>query len=180
MSNQYFADQFEDEEVLFVFRKHPIIMRKGLIVASLGLLFPVLVVFVLTFIPSLTPSMNQFYFSLAVGLVLFIVGLFPGWITWYFSVFVVTDQRFIQITQEGFFKKSVIDIGMDKIQSVSYEVRGIEQTVLGYGTIVIQTYVGELVLRHIHHPQAIQKRLVHTLRELGMNANMANQQVDEQ
>jgi hypothetical protein len=29
MAQKYFADQFEDEEVLFVFRKHPIVMRKG-------------------------------------------------------------------------------------------------------------------------------------------------------
>ncbi len=31
--DKYFADQFDDEEVLFVFRKHPVVMRKGLIIA---------------------------------------------------------------------------------------------------------------------------------------------------
>ena len=28
---KYFPDQFEDEGVLYVFRKHPVVMRKGLI-----------------------------------------------------------------------------------------------------------------------------------------------------
>jgi hypothetical protein len=33
---KYFPDQFDDEEVLYVFRKHPIVMRKGLIFGSLA------------------------------------------------------------------------------------------------------------------------------------------------
>ena len=32
---KYFADQFDDEEVLYVFHKHPIVMRKGLILGML-------------------------------------------------------------------------------------------------------------------------------------------------
>jgi hypothetical protein len=31
MPDKYFETQFDDEEVLYVFRKHPIVMRKGLI-----------------------------------------------------------------------------------------------------------------------------------------------------
>ena len=173
MSNQYFPDQFDDEEVLFVFRKHPVVMRRALIFGSLALLIGV--------IPSLAvPTYQVFFGGLGAGILLMFAIIFYSWIGWYFSVFIVTDQRFIQITQDGLFKKSVVDLGMDKIQSVSYEVRGIEQTFLGFGTIVIQTYVGELVIKHLHHPQAIQKRLVHTLRELGLNDSSANQEVNEQ
>ena len=28
---KYFADQFDNEEVLYVFHKHPIVMRKGFV-----------------------------------------------------------------------------------------------------------------------------------------------------
>ena len=42
MPTKYFADQFDDEEVLFVFRKHPIVMRVGLILGSLGPLLGVI------------------------------------------------------------------------------------------------------------------------------------------
>ena len=35
---KYFKEQFDDEEVLLVFRKHPIVMRKGLIFGCLALL----------------------------------------------------------------------------------------------------------------------------------------------
>lgn len=38
MAQKYFEDQFDDEEVLFVFRKHPVVMRRGFIAAMFVLL----------------------------------------------------------------------------------------------------------------------------------------------
>ena len=161
MSHKYFSDQFDDENVLFVFRKHPIVMRKALIFSSLALLAGVL--------PSLIwPTMTIFFGGLAIGFIVFMAIIFYSWIGWHFSVFIVTDQRFIQMSQKGLWNRSVIDIGIDKIQTVSYQIKGLEESLLGFGTIVIQTYVGELVIHHVHHPKAIQKRLTHTLRELGV------------
>ena len=161
MPQKYFADQFDDEEMLYMFRKHPIVMRKALIISSLFLLAGVL--------PSLIwPTFQVFFGGLAIGFLLFVCTLFYSWIGWYFTVYIVTDQRFIQISQKGLWNRSVVDIGINKIQTVSYQVKGLEQSLLGFGTIVIQTYVGELVIHHVHHPRAIQKRLTHILRELGV------------
>ena len=95
--------------------------------------------------------------------------MFYRWISWNFSVYIVTNMRFIQITQKGMWTRSVVDIGLDKIQTVSYEIHGIQETMLGFGTIVIQTYVGELVIHDVHHPKKIQKRMSEILRELGYN-----------
>lgn len=163
MARKYFADQFDDEEMLYLFRKHPIIMRKALIFGSLFLLAGV--------VPSLIwPTFQVFFGGLALGFILFALTLFYSWIGWYFTVYIVTNQRFIQISQKGLWNRSVVDIGVDKIQTVSYQVKGIEQSLLGFGTIVIQTYVGELVIHHVHHPRSTQKRLTHILRELGVTS----------
>ena len=53
---RYFKEQFDDEEVLLVFRKHPVVMRKGLILASIGLLLPMLYILALTFIYANNPE----------------------------------------------------------------------------------------------------------------------------
>ena len=95
--------------------------------------------------------------------------MFYAWIGWYFSVYIVTDQRFIQSLQKGLWKHSVVDIGLDKIQTISYEIKGLQETLLGFGTIVIQTYVGELVIHDVHKPSHIQKRMSHILREQGFS-----------
>jgi hypothetical protein len=163
MAEKYFEDQFDDEEVLFVFRKHPIVMRRGLILSMLALL--------LGSVPSLfNPTYATYFIGVACGAFLGILLMLPFWISWYFSVFIVTDQRLIQITQKGLFHRSVIDMRLNQIQMVNYEIAGLQETILGFGTIVMQTFVGDLVIHDLHHPAAIQKKLLEILREQGITA----------
>ncbi len=182
---RYFKEQFDDEEVLMVFRKHPIVMRKGLIMACIGLLIPMLVILAMTYIfannPERLPTVNAFYFSLALGFVFAFFLMLPSWISWNYSVYIVTDQRLIQITQKGMFKRSMVALGLDQVQMVNYEVNGFTETVLGFGTIVLQTFVGSLTIHDVHHPAKIQKKLLHTLRDLGFTkVNQADyQQLEE-
>lgn len=176
---KYFDDQFDDEEVLYVFRKHPVVMRTGLIVGSLGLLVGPVYTLVLTYTQvDNPPSMVFFYLSFVVSLIISTVLFFPSWMSWYFSVFIVTDQRFIQITQKGFFHRSVVDMGLGQIQMVNYEVKGLQETLLGYGTIMMQTFVGDLLIHYIHHPAKTQKRLLEILRSQGVTATSLPQSED--
>jgi hypothetical protein len=48
---------------------------------------------------------------------------------------------------------------------VNYEVAGLEETLLGFGTIMMQTYMGELLIHHVSHPAKIQKKLLNILRD---------------
>ena len=168
---RHFEDQLEDEEVLLVFRKHPVVMRLGLVLASVGLLIGPLYTLVLTYVhPNNPPSISFFFGSLLASLVLAGLLFFPSWLGWYYSVFITTNQRLIQITQKGFFSRSVVDLGLPQIQMVNYEVAGLQETLLGFGTITLQTYLGELVIHDVHHPAKIQKKLLTILRENGVSA----------
>jgi hypothetical protein len=170
--DKYFDDQFDDEEVLYVFRKHPIVMRKGLVLGSAAMLVGPLYTLALTFLhPDNPPSIPFFFISVAVSFVLAAVVFLPWWIGWHFSVFIVTNQRLIQITQKGLFHRSVVDMGLRQIQMVNYEISGLEQTLLGFGTIMMQTMVGDLVIHEIHHPARIQKKVLEILREQGISAS---------
>ncbi len=172
MNHKYFEDQMDDEEVLYVFRRHPVVMRKGLVLASVGVLVGPAYVMALTLIyadnPEKYPSPGFFFAALGASFLLGLILMIPSWVAWYFSVFVVTDQRFIQITQKGFFHKSVVDIALNQIQMVNYEIAGVQETLLGFGTIMIQTYVGDLTIKEVHKPAHIQKKLLKVLREAGM------------
>lgn len=164
-SKRKFDDQFDDEEVLFVFRKHPIVMRWGLIFACLG---PLIGVLPAAIRPTL--GFGFFFGGLAAGFVLGALLMLPSWIAWYYSVFIITNQRFIQITQRGLFHRSVVDLGLNKIQSTNYEVRGVQATLLSFGTIVIQTYMGDMVIHEVHHPARIIRKLSAILRDQGIEA----------
>jgi uncharacterized membrane protein YdbT with pleckstrin-like domain len=163
---KYFDDQFDDEEVLLVFHKHPIVMRKGLV---FGLLGPLIGVLPAAIKPDL--GFGFFFGGLIFGCLIGLLIFAPSWIGWHFSVFIVTDQRFIQITQKGLFHRAVADLGLAQIQSVNYQVSGLQETLLGFGTIKMQTYVGDMVIHDVHHPAKIQKEILGILRDKGITTN---------
>lgn len=162
---KYFEDQYDDEDVLYVFRRHPIVMRKGLVFGMLG---PLLGIIPAAINPNL--GFGVFFGGLAVGFILGGIIFGISWIPWYFTVYIVTDQRFIQVSQKGFWHRGVTDLNLQQIQSINYEISGLEQTLLGFGTIVIQTYVGDLVVHDIHHPAKTARKLQLILRDEGINA----------
>jgi uncharacterized membrane protein YdbT with pleckstrin-like domain len=155
-----FKGQYDNEEVLYVFRKHPIVMRKGLILFMLAILIGTVPSFI-------KPEFSYLYGGLAAGFILGIIVMVPSWIYWYFTVYIMTNQRFIQQVQKGFFKKSYSDIALKHIQSLNYEVYGIQETLLGFGSVMIQTYLGDIVIHDLHHPQKITNSLFEILREHG-------------
>ena len=166
-----FKEQFEDEQVLLVFRKHPVVMRKGLVISSLALLVgPLYTMLLLTIHKDNPPSMAFFGMSFVVSFILGALIFMPFWIGWHFSVYIVTDQRLIQINQKGLFHRSMVGLGLNQIQMVNYEIAGLQETLLGFGTIMIQTFVGSLTIHEVHKPAHIQKELLEILREQGINA----------
>lgn len=167
--HKYFEDQFDDEEVLYVFKHHPVVMRKGLVFGMLG---PLVGILPAAIKPDL--GFSFFFGGLAAGFILGGLILLPSWIGWNFSIYIITDQRFLQIKQKGLFHRAVADIGLSQIQSVNYEIAGLQETMLGFGTIKLQTYVGDLVIKDVHHPDKIQKKLATILRDLGYAGALPN------
>jgi len=151
-SHPSFEGQRDGEKLLFVFRCHMIAMRKGFYF----LLIPLLI----TSIPPLIWSDNLDLFLLpilgfGIGLMIFMY----HFVLWYFSIYIVTDQRIKQVTQHGFFGKDVIDLRLSKVQSISYNIPGFSGDIFHFGTIVIHTYVGDLVIHHVEHPAKIYNKL---------------------
>ncbi len=147
-----FNGQRDGEEVLFVFRRHIIAMRKGF--------YMLLVPFAITAIPPLIWQDNLELFllplgGLALGLLLFSY----HFLMWRYTYYIVTDQRIRQVTQKGFFGTDVIELRLSKIQNISYNIPGFFGEVFHFGTIVIQTFVGDLVIRNVEHPEDTYNKL---------------------
>ena len=161
VTHKYFADQYDDEEVLMVFNQHPVVMRKGLIYGMLAIAAGTIPSFI-------EPTMTMLYLGLLGGFTLGGLIFFPSWMRWHFSVYIVTDRRFIDQTYKGLFRKKVVDIDLRQIQMVNYEVNGLQETLLGFGTMVVHTLMGDLVIKDLHHPAKVQKELLKILREKGI------------
>ena len=157
MAKLVFDGQREGEEVQFVFRRHIVTAKKGL--------FFLIIMAVVGVIPMLIwkDNINMFWFF--VGMIIVgSAGFLYSYMLWYCSLYIVTDQRIRQICQKGLFKKTVVDLGLEKIQSISYGVPGLLAGILGYGTILIQTGVGDLVISQVRKPSIIHDKLENILK----------------
>lgn len=156
-----FEGQRPGEDVLFVFRRHIIAMRKGFY----GLLIP----FAISSIPPLIWQDKLELFLLPIGgLVLGLLIFSYHFIIWYFTVYIVTNDRIRQVTQRGLFGKDIVELRLSKIQNISYNIPGLFGEIFKFGTIVIQTFVGDLVINNVEHPDTTYNKLqdaVHALTE---------------
>lgn len=140
-----FDGQREGEELLFIFRRHIIAMRKGFY----GLLIPFAV---LSIPPLVWQDKIELFLLPLIGLGVGLLIFSYHFIMWYFTIYIVTDERLRQVTQRGFFGKDVVELRLAKIQNISYNIPGFSGEIFGYGTLVIQTFVGDLVIHKVEHP----------------------------
>lgn len=142
----------------FVFRRH-------FLTAKSGVIFLILMIMIGVGLTLLWPN-NMMIFETFLALILVgVLGFLYSYMLWYFSIYIVTNQRIRQISQRGLFKKSVVDLGLDKIQNISYGVNGIRAGLMGYGTIVIQTAVGDLVISMVKNSEKIYNDLQNLINE---------------
>ncbi|HTM68774.1 MAG TPA: PH domain-containing protein [Candidatus Binatia bacterium] len=89
-----------------------------------------------------------------------VIGLFiaarAAWV-WHWNAFIVTSDRVVDVDQRGFFSRTVSEADFDKIQDVSYAIKGMAGTILRFGTIEIQTAGNStnLELQDVHDPKEL-------------------------
>lgn len=148
MAELTFEGQREDEKVVLVFRRH--------ISTAKGGLFWLIIIMGLGYLPMIMWPGQQVMFWIFFGAtILGVLGFIYSLMLWYFSLYIVTDQRIRQVVQKGLFRKTVVDLGLDKVASVSMNVPGILAGIGNYGTIIVQTAVGDLVISKVKNVKKV-------------------------
>lgn len=79
------------------------------------------------------------------------------------SMFVITNQRIINVGQKGFWKRKITETDLDKIQDVASETSGIWRTMFKYGNLIIRTAGAssgtEIVVENIANPYEVQQEI---------------------
>lgn len=161
-----FPGQHEDEAIELVFHQHPLVMRKPLIIGLILVLIAVL--------PPLFWPLAGWVWKPLLFVGIFIVAYwFYAWIGWYYTVYIVTDERLIEVKQRGFFNRRVSEYGLDKIQNINYHIRGFQAVLFQFGDITAQTYVGDIIMKTIHKPVQIHSKMIEIVRRV--NASTPSQ-----
>lgn len=86
---------------------------------------------------------------------------------WHHTYYVVTDRRIRQQLQLGLFKKSVTDIDLYRVESVTFKTDGIKGGLTGTGTITMSTMTGDLTMFDIPHVAEVYNELSNLVRKAG-------------
>lgn len=103
-------------------------------------------------------SSGLFLFLYAVWFLGLWVMLALEWTDYYLDVWYITDERLVDIEQKWLFHRDEAILRFDKIEDIAVETRGLIATLLGFGTIRIQTAgtEREFIMRFAAHPDHIK------------------------
>lgn len=159
-----FTGQNDEEQVISVEHRHPVVMRKQLIFGMLIILVVLL--------PWAYATSNAYDWAVYTNWLVF-AGLLVlafywvrTWVGWYYSVYVLTSQRIMIVKQQGFFGREVNELAINNIQNVNYKIKGAQASLLGYGDITVETLSGSkpLRLKTVHKPVRLQQLILEVVR----------------
>lgn len=87
---------------------------------------------------------------------------FTAFLDFYLDVWLITNDRIVNVNQEGLFARIISELDLYKIQDVTSEIRGVFPTMFNYGNLTIQT-AGQkehFVFEQIPNPHAVRTKIV--------------------
>lgn len=131
-----FETQESQEKILLLLRKHPITNLSWILIAGLMVLAPLM----LTVVPLLAFFPMRFQLVTVVFWYLMTFGfVVEQFLSWYFNVYVITDERIIDFDFYSLVYKRVSEAKIDKIEDVTFQMTGVMRSLFNYGTVYIQT-----------------------------------------
>ncbi|MDD5084254.1 MAG: PH domain-containing protein [Candidatus Moranbacteria bacterium] len=161
----HFKDQHDGERIIQIIHRHwfnLLIQFFVVIVAALGVFGSW--IFILFMYPALLQQVGVQTISFIETTALLFVWFygFLIWIDYYFDVWIITNERIVNIEQKGLFLRQASDLQFSKIQDVTTDVVGLIPTILNYGDVYIQT-AGEterFKFRQVPDPYAIKSLIM--------------------
>jgi len=153
-----FDAQDAGEHILLLLRQHPIVLVKRFFIILVLLLVPSLFagIDLLAFLP------GNFQFAALTLWYLMILGFtLETFLSWFFSVYIITDERVIDVDFISLIYKNVSAAKIDNIEDVTAITGGVLQSIFNYGTVKIQTAAAdtEIAFESIPQPSKVTRLL---------------------
>jgi len=160
----------KNETLLYTIHRHWIkIYRQMLKIAVFGYLIPGSL---LLFITGLSGPVSYFFY---VWIVLSFAYSVYAFLDWYLDAWLLTDISIIDTQWDGFFKQRSSRIDYESIESVDIEVKGVKQTLLNFGHIVLIKSSGiNITMECVSKPQLASTWLSRIMTEVSASKNTQN------
>ena len=158
--------QKSSEQVRYVLRRHPLTFLPKAGLFLLLLIVPVVTIWLLhnffsAFIASPVPR-AALILGVSGYLLLIYVLFFFLFVDYYLDMWIVTNDRIVDIDQLGLFNRTISELDLFRIQDVTTQVKGIFATFFDYGNVNIKTASSNLdiVFYNVPHPNKIRETLL--------------------
>lgn len=160
----FFSDQNSDEHIILVLRKHPITQLKWIITAIVLAIMPFLFngIAILDFLP-----INYQLAGLIIWYLLLSGFILESFLTWFFNVYIITDERIIDVDFLSLIYRNISTAKIDNIEDVTATTGGAIQAMFDFGSVQIQTAAEkrEFEFDAVPHPNRVSKLLNELLLE---------------
>lgn len=131
-----FVNKDPEEKVIMLLRQHPITNLRWIVTSFLLLVAPAF--FSLLELFQMIPEQFRFI-GVLIWYLITIAFMFEQFLSWFFHVNIITDERIIEVDFINFLYREMTDANIDKIEDVTVEIGGAIRTFFDYGNVVIQT-----------------------------------------
>lgn len=132
----FFDTQVSGEQIVLILRQHPISLWQKIAAIGIAVFLPGLLG--TGFLTSFLPGSYIFAITLAWYMLVFSFAL-ETFLIWFFSVFIITDERIIDVDFVSMLYKDVSSAKIDAIQDISSKTGGLLASMVNFGTVHIQT-----------------------------------------
>lgn len=163
----FFPDKRPNEQVVHVIRRHGLVMVKHVFLLLMLWFIPIalFVFFALALeVDFFNPGIPQIL-AVFVGSLVYLyawLAFFHNWVDYYLDIWIVTNERLLNIEQEGLFSRVISETNISKVQDVTSEVHGKLQTFLDFGEVHVQSAGEEkrFVFEEVPHPREIAQEII--------------------
>lgn len=152
----HFLNQDPEEKVVLFLRRHPITNFGAIVISLLLFLAPTTLGNFALF--DILPPQYKVVFSLLWYLIA-IAYVYEEFLDWFFSVFIVTDERVIDVDFVNLIYRQISTAEIDKIQDLTVQAGGATMAFFNYGNLFIQTAaeVENIEFERIPQPDKVSK-----------------------
>lgn len=156
--------QNRGEVIVYIIRKHLIVLIPKILQLFGMLILPIIVIFVLG---SLDAEVISEYSSFVLGIVIFwyIVTLtfsVQAYLSWYYDTFIITNQRIIDIDANKLDASKVSGTSIGSVEDVTVIQAAVLQNIFDFGDVEVQTAAvqREFEMFNVPNPRIIQDTIL--------------------
>jgi signal transduction histidine kinase len=152
------------EDILFVARRHWIILLRETIGTIVAGFLPLFLVGLMNLAPSNFAVEQQFLHVLAgVWVLVAWMALAMFWTAYYLDAWVITNKHIYSVDQLSLFTRNIRTVSLDRIEEINVRIPGLLASAFGYGTLEVHTATpneNDAVFEGMPEPEYVRTRIL--------------------